>query len=74
MLEDGLSRAEVRGKSRKTQAAQNGQFSQIENSIDLSYKDDDLVAIFLFESLSPTRGAFSTQQSATEADQGRWLL
>src|SRR5713101_5667870 len=51
----------------QVQASQDGQFGQVENSISISLKDDDLITIFLLQALSPTSDAFSTQQGATQA-------
>src|SRR5579864_3756297 len=64
----------MRGKALEAQATQDGQFGEMKNAIGLSHKDDNLVTIFLFESLSKACRSFSAQQRRTQADTPLRLL
>jgi hypothetical protein len=54
-----VGRAKESGQTTQTQAGEDGQFSQMENAIDLIKEDNHRIAIFLREPLPPTGGAFS---------------
>ncbi len=53
---------------------QNGKFCEMEYPISLTDEDDDFIPIFLLQTQSPTRGAFTPQQCGTQTGTALGLL
>jgi len=53
---------------------QHGKFREMEYPISLADEDDDFIPIFLLQTQSPTRGAFTPQQCGTQTGTALGLL